>query len=193
MCRRCLFLRSPAQGYLAFIGYFCVEAGVALCIGTVIMKPSDWADLCDARHLVLAFPGIVAGAVLTLVARKCDSEAMLPLSMVAIPASFYVVLLLSGMGIDDAREGGWVGQKSPPVPVRDLFHLVDFRLVRWGMAKQIISTWAGKSSRAGKRIFHRLIASRLIQHLCVFLWPRHGVRGFVFLLLGCRGYIHGYG
>jgi hypothetical protein len=157
------------------------------------MKPSDWAVLCDARHLVLAFPGIVAGVVLTLVARKCDNEAMLPLSMVLIPATFYVVLLLSGMGIDDAREGGWVGEKSPPVPVRDLFHLVDFGLVRWGMAKQIISTWAGKNSRAVKRIFHRPIASRLIQLLCVFSLARHGIRGFVFLLLGCRGYIYGHG
>lgn len=176
MCRRCLFLRSPAQGYLAFIGYFCVEAGVALCIGTVIMKPSDWAVLCDARHLVLAFPGIVAGVVLTLVARKCDNEAMLPLSMVLIPATFYVVLLLSDMGIDDAREGGWVGEKSPPVPVRDLFHLVDFGLVRWGMAKQIISTWAGKNSRAGKCIFHRLHPGSSSFFVC-FLWP-----GMVFVV-----------
>ena len=32
-------------GYLAFIGYFCVEAGVALCIGHTIMKPSDWTYL----------------------------------------------------------------------------------------------------------------------------------------------------
>jgi hypothetical protein len=132
------------------------------------MKPSDWAQLCDARHLVLAFPGIVAGVVLTLVARKCASEAMLPLSMVLIPVTFYVVLLISGMSIDDAREGGWVGQTSPPVPVRDLFQLVDFGLVRWGMAKQLVSTWAGENSWVGKRVFHRLIASRLIQLLCFF-------------------------
>ena len=142
------------------------------------MKPSDWAVLCDARHLVLAFPGIVAGVVLTLVARKCDNEAMLPLSMVLIPATFYVVLLLFGMGIDDAREGGWVGEKSPPVPVRDLFNLVDFGLVRWGMAKQIISTWAGKKSRARESasFIDRLHPGSSSFCVC-FLWP-----GMVFVV-----------
>jgi hypothetical protein len=151
---------------LAFIGYFCVEAGVALCIGTIITKPTDWAALFDARRLVLAFPGIASGVVLTLVARKCDNEAMLPLSMVVIPTIFYAVLLLSGLSIDDAREGGWVGQTSPPIPVRDLIHLVDFGLVRWGMAKQLLSTWAGEYARAGglkSIISFSSFTSRLIQ------------------------------
>ena len=108
------------------------------------MKPSDWMDLCNPHHLLLAFPGIVAGIILTLVARKCENEVMLPLSMVVIPASFYMVLLFFGMTISDAREEGWVGQTSPPVPVQDLFNLVNFGLVRWSMAQQLISTWAGK-------------------------------------------------
>ena len=115
------------------------------------MKPTDWMALCDAHHLLLAFPGIVAGVILTLVARKCDNEAVLPFSMMVIPTTFYVVLLLSGLSIDDARERGWVGQTSPPIPVGDLFHLVDFGLVRWGMAKQLISTWAGKHARAEEK------------------------------------------
>ena len=40
-------------GYLAFIGYFCLEAGVALCISHPIMKPSDWSYLFD--HTVFEF------------------------------------------------------------------------------------------------------------------------------------------
>jgi len=130
-------------GYLAFIGYFCVEAGVALCIGTTIMKPSDWSHLFDGRALLLAFPGMLAGIFLTFVARKCTNEAMLPLSMVVIPVIFYLVLYVNGWSIDDAREGGWVGETSPPVPVSDMFHLVDFSKVRWELGRELIPTWAG--------------------------------------------------
>ncbi|KAL7542533.1 hypothetical protein ACHAXR_011871 [Thalassiosira sp. AJA248-18] len=130
-------------GYLAFIGYFCLEAGVALCIGTTIMKPTDWAKLFHAQSLLLSFPGILSGLFLTFVARKCSDEAMLPLSMIAIPVIFYLVLFIHGLSIEDAREGGWVGETSPPVPVSDLFQLVDFGKVRWDLVTEIIPTWAG--------------------------------------------------
>ena len=134
---------SPLLGYLAFIGYFCLEAGVALCLGTVIMKPSDWAKLFHEHALVLAIPGILSGALLTAVARKCNNEAMLPISMVIVPSLFYLVLIFHGYSISDAREGGWVGAESPPVPVRDLFNLIDFGRVRWDVGKELIPTWAG--------------------------------------------------
>ncbi len=136
-------LRFHSLGYLAFIGYFCLEAGVGLCLDTVIMKPSDWAKLFHEHALVLAIPGILSGALLTTVARKCNNEVMLPISMVVIPSLFYLVLFSHGYSISDAREGGWVGAEAPPVPVRDLFKLIDFGSVRWDVGKQLIPTWAG--------------------------------------------------
>ncbi|KAL3791245.1 hypothetical protein HJC23_000862 [Cyclotella cryptica] len=131
-------------GYLAFIGYFCLEAGVALCINDTIMKPSDWTLLLDEHSLLLAIPGILSGIALTAVARKCEDEAMLPISMVVIPVVFYIVLFTGGWTIEEAREGGWVGETSPPVPVVDLFHLVDFGKVRWDLFKDLIPTWLGE-------------------------------------------------
>jgi len=130
-------------GYLAFIGYFCLEAGVALCISGHIMKPSDWIQLFDKRNLFLSIPGIVAGIGLTAVARKCQDEAMLPISMVMIPVVFYFTLFFGGLSISDAREQGWVGETSPPVPVTDLFHLVDFSKVQWHLFVDLIPIWAG--------------------------------------------------
>lgn len=131
-------------GYLAFIGYFCLEAGVALCISDTIMKPSDWGLLFEERNLVLAVPGIIAGIALTAVARKCQDEAMLPISMVVIPVIFYVVLFFCGWSISEAREDGWVGETSAPVPVTDLFKLVDLSKVQWHLFKDLIPIWLGK-------------------------------------------------
>jgi MFS superfamily sulfate permease-like transporter len=131
-------------GYLAFIGYFCLEAGVALCISDTIMKPSDWYLLFDERAIILALPGILAGIALTAVARKCQDEAMLPISMVVIPMIFYVVLFVGGWSISEARDGGWVGETSEPVPVTALYHLVDFEKVQWHLFKDLIPIWLGK-------------------------------------------------
>ena len=131
-------------GYLAFIGYFCLEAGVALCISDTIMKPADWMLLFDKHSLLLAIPGIISGIALTAVARRCQDEAMLPISMVVIPVLFYIVLFAGGWSIADAREGGWVGETSPPVPVTDLFQLIDIGKVRWELFKELIPIWMGK-------------------------------------------------
>ena len=68
---------------------------------------------------------------------------MLPLSMVLIPTLFYIILFVNGWSIEDARDGGWIGETSDAVAVQDLFSLVDFGKVHWSLAKDIVATWAG--------------------------------------------------
>jgi hypothetical protein len=176
-------------GYLAFIGYFCLEAGVALCISDTIMKPSDWYLLFDERALILAMPGILAGIALTAVARKCQDEAMLPISMVVIPMIFYVVLFVSGLSIAEARKGGWVGETSQPVPVTALFHLVDFEKVQWHLCKELIPIWLGKF---GVLMLHMSCQSYL-SLLSIELIVRNDFCGIIFILPGCRCYFDGHG
>lgn len=130
-------------GYLAFIGYFCLEAGVALCIGKSMTTISDWRYLLDPHLLLLATPGLLSAGLLTIISRKATNDALLPLAMVIIPATFYAILFVSGVSLDEARDNGWVGEVSPPVPVRDILQLVDFNLVRWGLVSNCIGTWVG--------------------------------------------------
>jgi len=130
-------------GYLAFIGYFCLEAGVALCIGKSMTTLSDWRYLLEPHSLLLATPGLLSAGLLTIISRKATNDALLPLTMVLIPATFYAVLFVSGISMGEARDNGWVGEVSPPVPVRDLLHLVDFNLVHWNLVGSCIGTWVG--------------------------------------------------
>jgi len=136
-----LYRVSP--GYLAFIGYFCVQAGTALCISRPLVSPLDWVYLFDGDNLLLAVPGLLAALLLTYISRVATNDALLPLTMVAIPAVFYIVIYATGAGLEGAREGHWVGDVAPPVPVNDLFKLVDFRLVRWDCVGEILWTWVG--------------------------------------------------
>jgi len=131
------------SGYLAFIGYFCVEAGVALCISRPMISLMDWKYMLDAKLFCLAVPGLLAGLILTLVSRKAKSDLTLPFVMVGIPALFYVAIYATGLGLDGARTGGWVGEVAPPVLIGDLFRLIDFELVRWDLLPKCVPTWIG--------------------------------------------------
>ncbi|KAL3913920.1 MAG: hypothetical protein SGILL_006302, partial [Bacillariaceae sp.] len=138
------YLPMPVVGgYLAFIGYFCVQAGTSLCISKPMMSIVDWSLLMDPKNLLLAGPGLAAGVVLTLTSRLANNSAVLPIVMVLIPALFYIVLYACGSTLEQAREEGWVGETSPSVPISELFHLIDFRQVRWDLISEIIPTWCG--------------------------------------------------
>ena len=138
------YLPMPVVGgYLAFIGYFCLMAGTALCISESMMELKDWAYLLDPHNLLLAFPGLLTGLLLTLISRNAQSDATLPLTMVIIPVIFYIIIFATGAGIEGARAQGWVGEEMPAVPVTDLFHLIDFSLVHWRLISKILATWIG--------------------------------------------------
>lgn len=92
---------------------------------------------------LLAVPGLLSGLVLILTSRLAKSSGALPVVMVAIPALFYLIVFSVGLSLDDLRSTGWVGAQAPSVPVRDLFSLVDFGLVRWDLVPKVLPTWIG--------------------------------------------------
>ena len=130
-------------GYLAFIGYFCLQAGVSLCISKPMISLLDWKYLLEGDDLRLAIPGLLTGLLLTWISRNATNDAALPAAMIAVPVLFYIVIYATGSGLEGAREGGWVGEEAPSVPVSELLRLVDFREVKWNLVTEILSTWVG--------------------------------------------------
>jgi len=114
-----------------------------LCISRPLITFLDWQYVAEGGNLLLAFPGLLAGLLLTWISRNATNDAYLPLTMVGIPALFYVIVYATGSGLEGARESHWVGDVAPPVPVQDLFTLVDFSLVRWDCVGEILWTWVG--------------------------------------------------
>lgn len=130
-------------GYLAFIGYFCLEAGIALCISKNMTVLKDWEYLLNLNLLILAIPGIISGLILTLISRYSSNDAMLPITMILIPLIFYIILYITNTSMDNARDYGWIGATAPSVPITDLFTLVDFKLVKWELITDLFPTWVG--------------------------------------------------
>ena len=116
---------------------------MALCISESMTSVADWKYLFDPDKALLAAPGLIAGLVLTWLSRNATNDAALPFAMVLIPTIFYVIIWWTGAGLEGARDAGWVGEVSPPVPVTDLFHLVNLSAVRWGLVHEILYTWVG--------------------------------------------------
>jgi MFS superfamily sulfate permease-like transporter len=130
-------------GYLIVIGYFCGQAGVALSISKPMIGLKSWVLLSHPNNAMLALPGILAGLAMAFVSRNVRNDAALPILMVTIPMLFYIILIVLGMSLEDAREYGWIGKISPPVPAKDLLSLIDFGKVRWNLAFDCVSTWIG--------------------------------------------------
>lgn len=135
-------------GYLAFIGYFCIVAGIGLCISKSMIDgtlESDIKILCDAKPLILALPGLGAALLMMLVTRYTTSDIALPATMVTIPILFYLVLYFSGCSMDDARRNQWIGEESSTASLSNLFDCFDMRLVRWDLifSLRCITVWIG--------------------------------------------------
>jgi len=72
----------------------------------------DWVYVLNPQAILLATPALVSGLVLTWLSRNSTNDAALPLTMVAIPGLFYVIIWITGAGLDGARDSGWVGGAS---------------------------------------------------------------------------------
>lgn len=56
-------------GYLAYIGFFCGQAGLALMARVQIATLADWGQLLDPTALLLVAPGVVLGVGLYVLLR----------------------------------------------------------------------------------------------------------------------------
>ncbi|KAJ0409421.1 hypothetical protein P43SY_002311 [Pythium insidiosum] len=137
------YLPMPVVGgYLAFIGFYCLEAGLSMMANKTIKDPSDWMQLANTESLVLLTPGVLAGLLIFYALSKYDHVAILPSCMVIILALFYVVLLVSGLSLDDARAAGWVApQPAAPRSISEVYKLYDLSLMDTSFLLPQLPTW----------------------------------------------------
>ncbi|RHZ09445.1 hypothetical protein DYB31_006069, partial [Aphanomyces astaci] len=103
------YLPMPVVGgYFAFIGFFCLQAGVAMMSGKEVKEITDWAQLTDLKSFYLCAPGIVAGIFMWVVTQRIQHFTILPMCMLTILALFFGSMAVSGTSFQDARAYGWI-------------------------------------------------------------------------------------
>ncbi|CAM9273480.1 unnamed protein product, partial [Hapterophycus canaliculatus] len=138
------YLPMPVVGgYLAFIGLFCLEASLGLSTGRDIRGINTWGLLLNTRDLLLCLPCLVIGVLWSWVSRRYQHFAVLPLTMLAVPALFFVSLSFSGRSIQDARDYGLIGSITEPAELSWSFSLFRFDLTDWSVLPGLLPVWIG--------------------------------------------------
>ncbi|KAG2777948.1 hypothetical protein Pcac1_g11584 [Phytophthora cactorum] len=131
-------------GYLAFIGVFCLYAGLALSTGLVINDFSSMLDMLhDAHNILLCVPGFLGGATLLLISQNFKNPFALSTAIMVMPVIFFLVLAIGSISLDEARQDGWVDPIEKTASITELINLFDFGLVHWDQIPNQIVTWLG--------------------------------------------------
>ncbi|DBA04752.1 TPA: hypothetical protein N0F65_004389 [Lagenidium giganteum] len=138
------YLPMPVVGgYLAYIGLFCLYAGLSLSTGLVINDFTSLLQLWDVHYIILSIPGLLGGLLLLVVSQRCDNSFALPACILGLPVAFFVVMWVAGVSMEETREYGWVSPDAPPASFFELFNLFDFSQVYWSQLPRQLTTWLG--------------------------------------------------
>ncbi|KDO21464.1 hypothetical protein SPRG_12507 [Saprolegnia parasitica CBS 223.65] len=138
------YLPMPVVGgYLAFIGLFCLFAGLSLCTGLVINDFSSMAQLASWHRLLLCAPGVAGGYLFLYVSQRYDNSFALPSVIVGVPILFFFVLYGFGYNLEDARAFGWVAPLAPAAGFSEMLSLFSFEHVHWSVLPSQVTTWVG--------------------------------------------------
>ena len=105
-------------GYLAYIGFFCGQAGLAMMAGVEISTPSDWSKLLNRKSLMLILPGLSLGCGQYVMLRTVKSSFTLPVCMATVLIVFYASLATIGISLQEGRQYGWIAELAPESELR---------------------------------------------------------------------------
>ncbi len=71
---------------------------------------TSWKHLANQDALIKLVPAVGATAALLLTLKHSRNPFVLPVVLVAIPATFHIVLLATGTSMQQAADAGWVMQ-----------------------------------------------------------------------------------
>ncbi|KAL3659284.1 hypothetical protein V7S43_015861 [Phytophthora oleae] len=136
------YLPTPViGGYLAYVGFFMVKGGVSLTTGVSLASVQGWVELVQSSHtLMLLSPGLIGGILLAVLTSRFLHFAVFPTCIVVLPASFFLVVWISGFTLDDARAAGFLEDDGAGVPVMDVYALFEFGRIHWSVMPAQVPT-----------------------------------------------------
>lgn len=136
-------------GYLAFIGLYCLEAGLSMMSGVQVdsllglRAVEQWSALLTPANLYYTLPGVVLGVSILLALHRCHHFLVLPALLLAIPIGFYALAFSLGFSLDDLRDIGMVAPAEAAGNPLEVWSLFDFAHVRWELVPSALPTWLG--------------------------------------------------
>jgi MFS superfamily sulfate permease-like transporter len=125
-------------GYLAYIGWFVGYSGIGIMVGSSSLTVS-----LVLHNILYVVPGVVGGTFIYLSVQQFKHVVVLPCCITLLLLTFYLILAVTGLSVDQATEHGWI-RKTEQTPV--WYHTWDFLkldLVVWSAFPQLWLTWSG--------------------------------------------------
>ncbi|KAH9260292.1 hypothetical protein BASA81_001462 [Batrachochytrium salamandrivorans] len=142
------YIPTPVvAGYLGFIGFFCLAAGLGLACDQEVLTVWDFGQLLtnlQPKQATQIVPTLALGGAMYVASNPTWAPwYALPAVLAGFPIGFYWVLVASGSSMQDARDWGWMDQVNPQdsLPVDQIFTLVRWDLVQWSVVPLLIPTW----------------------------------------------------
>ncbi|CEG40428.1 sulfate permease family [Plasmopara halstedii] len=137
------YLPMPVVGgYLAFIGFYALQAGVSMMTTQSIKEPADWIKLADPNALMLSVPGVVAGSAIFWINSRWNHMGVMPCCLAVMLFTFYGLLLITGRSLEDARAAGWVAEPPPsPRTITQIYGFYNFSKINFSHMTDQIPTW----------------------------------------------------
>jgi len=126
---------SVVGGYLAFIGFFCGISGVGLMAG---VSKVTWDVVCANLQFIL--PGIFGGIFIYSLVRYLRHMAVLPTCIVFLFATFYFILWMGGISVEEATNQGWIANTKPPPVWYHSWDYLKLDKVLWSALPQLLLT-----------------------------------------------------
>ena len=101
---------SVVGGYLAYIGFFCGQAGLALMASVDVTGIGQWYKFLHPRALMLLTPGVMGGCFIYYSVRSFRHMSVLPSCIVALMVIFYAILWATDSSVQDATDNGWINE-----------------------------------------------------------------------------------
>ena len=130
-------------GYLAYIGFFCGRAGIAMMTGLIADDMILLNNIFKSEMLVLWIPGVSLGLTMYAALRNINSPYVLPIFMVSTLVGFYGLCYFSDVSLQDARDMNLIAPLTQEEPFWDSWKLYDFSLVRWEQLPTQFFRWVG--------------------------------------------------
>jgi SulP family sulfate permease len=130
-------------GYLAYIGFFCGRAGIAMMTGLVADDSILLENMFKAEMLVMWIPGVCLGVLMYFALRNIHSPYVLPIFMVSTLMGFFSLLYFTGTTLQDARDMNFIAPLTQEEPFWDSWKLYNFSLVRWNQLPTQFFRWVG--------------------------------------------------
>lgn len=130
-------------GYLAFIGFFCGQSGLALMANVQVAGILEWTKFLHPNAFMHLMPGLILGLIIYILVKKIRHMSVLPICIASLIGMFYLGLYLTSSTLQEARENGWILQNSHPPPIwYKSWQYLKFDKVEWGVIPKLIPTLA---------------------------------------------------